>query len=79
MCDAADRMGEPQTKSVVSNKSHAGSGGHQDNTIMEEKAGRHAVEADNDPMLKTAVRFVNASLIGTITCVMGLDSSILRL
>ena len=46
---------------------------------MEEKAGRHAVEADNDPMLKTAVRFINASLTWTITRVIGLDSSMFRL
>ena len=46
---------------------------------MEEKAGRHAVEADNDPMLKTAVCFTNPSLTWTITRIMGLDRSMLRL
>ena len=45
---------------------------------MEEKAGRHAVEADNDPMLKTAVRFINAPLAWTMIRVMGLDSSMSR-
>ena len=45
---------------------------------MEEKAGRHAVEADNDPMLKTAVHFINASLTWIITRVIGLDSSMFR-
>ena len=49
------RMGEPKTKTAMANQSHAGSGGYQDTTAVEEKAGRHAVEADGDPMVKTAV------------------------
>ena len=48
-------MGEPKTKSAMANQSHGGSGGYQESTGMEEKAGRHAVEADNDPSLKEAV------------------------
>ena len=33
---------------------------------MEEKAGRHAVEVDNDPMVKTAVRFCFKSVASFI-------------
>ena len=46
---------------------------------MEEKAGRHAVEADNDPMLKTAVRFIASSLAWTIPRVVAFDASVCRL
>ncbi len=49
------RMGEPQTKGALANQSHAGSGGYQDTTKMEEKAARLAPEADNDSGVQEAV------------------------